>query len=172
MTFYLFFMLKKFVIQCDVYSKWSGSEYWTTSPQIMSHHRIDVCATHGKKAYIGTLNAQCNCLIVRFNCLGSTSAYSTFIFILHFPYSYTRFTIKMVQICSFFRFFILMKYVRFHKCCLFISIIQPKTICLQKKNTMYWMTYKFLWFSLYFSVYFVYGTNCWIWILYWYQISH
>lgn len=104
------------------------------------------------KAYIGTLNAQCNCLIVRFNCLGSTSAHSTFIFILHFPYSYTRFTIKMVlQICSFFlRFFILMKYVRFHKCCLFISIIQPKTIFLQKKNTMYWMTYKFLWFSLLF----------------------
>lgn len=51
MTLYLFFMLKKFVIQCDVYSKWSGSEYWTTSPQIMSHHRIDVCATQGKSIY-------------------------------------------------------------------------------------------------------------------------
>lgn len=87
------------------------------------------------KAYIGTLNAQCNCLIVRFNCLGSTSAHSTFIFILHFPYSYTRFTIKMVlQICPFLlRFFILMKYVRFHKCCLFISIIQPNDLPCKKR---------------------------------------
>lgn len=157
-----------------LYSKWSGSEYWTTSPQIMSHHQIDVCATHGKKAYIGTLNAQCNCLIVRFNCLGSTSAHSTFIFILHFPYSYTRFTIKMLlQICSFLlRFFILMKYVRFHKCCLFISIIQPNDLPCKKRIQCIEWPINFYDFLCYSSVYFVYGTNCWIWILYWYQISH